>query len=163
MCALYGSSRDISLFRNISRELMHNIIEQEIGYYKVQLDVTETNIYGESQEKSYIGPVLLKCLIDKNPQQTANQEYGPDKTRDLTVRFLRDDLVPYNLVPEVGDVMLWNNDYFEVDNVIENQLVVGKDPSYAISQHLSDFGSSFSILVNGHYTRPEKLNIERVR
>lgn len=163
MCALFGKSRDISLFRTISREVVNDIIEQEVGYYKVHLNSTETNIYGESQEKSYIGPVLMKGLITRPDQTATSGDQGPDRFRDITVAFLRDDLLPYNLVPEIGDVILWNKDYYEVDNLIENQLVLGKDPNYAISNHLGDFGSDFSIIVNCHYTRPEKLNIERIR
>jgi hypothetical protein len=62
MCALYGKSRDISLFRTISREVVNDIIEQEIGYYKVYLNSTKANIYGESQDKSYIGPCIIKMF-----------------------------------------------------------------------------------------------------
>jgi hypothetical protein len=163
MCALYGKSRDISLFRTISREVVNDIIEQEVGYYKVYLNSTKVNIYGESQAKSYVGPVLLKCLIIRGDQSSTAQDYGPDRNRDLTVAFLRDDLIPYELVPELGDVVLWNKDYYEVDNLVENQLIVGKDPNYAITNYLDQFGSDFSIILNCHYTRPEKLNIEKVR
>jgi hypothetical protein len=163
MCALYGKARDISLFRTVSREVVNDIIEQEVGYYKVFLDGTSSNIYGESQEKSYVGPVLLKCLITRGDQTATSGDPGSDRFRDLTVAFLRDDLLPYKLVPEIGDVLLWNKDYYEIDNIVENQLVVGKDPNYAITNYLDEFGSSFSIIVSGHYTRPEKLNIDRVR
>ena len=163
MCALYGKFRDISLFRSISREVVNDIIEQEIGYYKINLNVTNANIYGESKEHSYIGPILLKCLINRSDQNTISEDKGQDRFRDINIAFLRDDLIIYNLLPEVGDVVLWNNDYYEIDDLIENQLIVGKDPNYAITNYLSDFGSDFSIIVKGHYTRPEKLNIERVR
>ena len=161
--ALCGKPRDISLFRTVSREVVNDIIEQEVGYYKVYLNSTKVNIYGESQAKSYVGPVLLKCLIIRGDQTSTTQDYGPDRNRDLTVAFLRDDLIPYELVPELGDVVLWNKDYYEVDNLVENQLIVGKDPNYAITDYLNQFGSDFSIILNCHYTRPEKLNIEKVR
>ena len=161
--ALYGKARDISLFRTVSREVVNDIIEQEVGYYKVYINATEINIYGESQEKSYVGPVVLKCLIIRGDQTSTSGDQGPDRFRDLTVAFLRDDLIPYELVPELGDIVLWNKDYYEVDNIVENQLIVGKDPNYAITNYLKDFGSDFSIIVNCHYTRPERLNIERVR
>ena len=36
--ALYGANRDISLFRHLNRELLNNIIEQKVGYYKIILD-----------------------------------------------------------------------------------------------------------------------------
>ena len=46
--ALYGTKRDISLFRHVNRELMGNIISQECVYYKFKLDETKVNLYGES-------------------------------------------------------------------------------------------------------------------
>ena len=46
--ALFGSSRDISLFRNISRELMADIISQEVVFYKCNITDTKVNMYGEA-------------------------------------------------------------------------------------------------------------------
>ncbi len=161
--ALFGSNRDISLFRHISRELVNNIIEQQVGYYKVNLTKTNTNIYGESLEKFYNDPVLLKCLITRQDQTYEDSDNGPDINRSMDFAFLRDDLILYNVYPEDGDVILWNNDFFEVDNMKENQLVVGKYPEYSYTDDVQEFGSSWSIVVGAHYTRAEKLNIIRER
>ena len=161
--ALFGGSRDISLFRHINKELINNIIQQSVGYYKVNLDKTSSNLYGESLTKTYNDPVLVNCLIERTPQTWTETEFGTDITQDITVRFLRDILVDINLVPEVGDIMLWQEDYYEISGTIENQLVVGKDPSYSYSSDTNDFGSSISIIVNAQMVRPEKLGLTKER
>jgi hypothetical protein len=176
--SLFGANRDISLFRHINRELLNDIIEQKVGYYKIVLDRSIPNIYGESLKKIYNDPVLLNCLIERGDTNPLTNEFGMDVTRNIKCRFLRDDLAgidlstelgpdargfAYNIVPEVGDVVLWNNDYYEVNNVNENQLIVGKDPGYSYSDNTNDFGSSWSIIVECFYVRPEKINIAQVR
>ena len=66
-------------------------------------------------------------------------------------------------MPEVGDLLLFRNNFFEIDNKNENQLILGKDPDYAISTETVDHGTSFSILVNAHMSRVEKLNLVPLR
>jgi hypothetical protein len=177
--SLFGTARDASLVRHIGRELVNNIIEQQVGYYKINLAQTTTNMYGESNgSKIYYDPVLINCIIERTPPTWTTDSFGPDTKQDLTVRFLRDDLAgidlsielpeggrgyAYGVVPEVGDIMVWQNNYYEVDGTIENQLFVGKDPNYSYSTDNDNFGSSISIIVNAHYTRVEKLGIEKDR
>ena len=177
--SLFGTARDASLIRHINRELINNIIEQQVGYYKIDLTKTTSNMYGEANgTKIFHDPVLISCLIERTPPTWETDSFGPDVKQDLVVRFLRDDLAgielstelsdggkgfTYGIVPEVGDVMLWNNDYYEVDGTIENQLFVGKDPSYSYSTDNDNFGSSISIIVNAHYTRSDKLGITQDR
>jgi len=161
--ALFGGSRDVSLFRSINKELINNIIQQSVGYYKINLDRTTSNIYGESLKKIYNDPVLVNCLIERTPPTWTETEFGADITQDITVRFLRDILVDIQLFPEVGDIVLWQDDYYEVDGTVENQLVVGKDPTFAYDSDVSDFGSSISIIVTAHFIRPEKLGIDKNR
>jgi hypothetical protein len=161
--ALFGGSRDVSLFRSINKELINNIIQQSVGYYKINLDRTTSNIYGESLKKTYNNPVLVNCLIERTPPTWTETEFGADITQDITVRFLRDILVDIQLFPEVGDIVLWQDDYYEVDGTVENQLVVGKDPTFAYDSDVSDFGSSISIIVTAHFIRPEKLGIDKNR
>ena len=50
---LFGGSRDISLFRNMNKELINDIIQTEIGYYKLSLEDNPSNVYGETQGKIY--------------------------------------------------------------------------------------------------------------
>ena len=161
--ALYGRNKDVLLFQGLNTELLHRIIEQQVGYYKPQLEDTPSNIYGEAQNKTWIGPVLLKCLLERGDQTPVNDDFGVDRDRTLTARFFRKDLVDANVVPEIGDVILWNEDYYEVDNLVENQLVVGKDPSYPYSDTVDNFGSSHSIIVECHYTRPERIGLKEQR
>jgi hypothetical protein len=161
--ALYGGSRDISLFRHINKELINNIIEQQVGYYKISLDKTSSNLYGESLNKTYNNPVLVNCLIERTDQSWNETDFGPDVTRTINVRFLRDILVDIQLVPEVGDVVLWHENYYEISALVENQFIVGKDPSYSYSDNITDFGSSLSIIVTAQYIRPEKLGLKQER
>lgn len=161
--ALFGQRRDISFFRHVSRELMNRIISQEVGYYKLVLDKTPINSYGESKDKRYYNPVLLTTIIDRNNQNSDEQEYGATTSFDKRFRFLRDDLIEIGLYPERGDIVMYNEDYYEVDNVIENQFIVGKVPEYSLQSDLEKFGSSWSIICECHLTSISKLNLVKNR
>jgi len=138
--ALFGGARDVSMFRGISRELMWDIIVQECALYKFRLEETNVNIYGEAaDEKYYKAPVLFNTLIERQDQNSPESDMGIDFTAGRTFKFLRDDLVDAEVVPQVGDIMWYENGYYEIDNVINNQLFVGKDPDYP---NLDDDGNN---------------------
>ena len=161
--ALFGGSRDISLFNSINKELINDIIQTEIGYYKFALEKTTSNVYGESMGKMYYEPVRIACLIQRDDQSWSSDEFGSDIDQILNFRFLKDILKDINLVPQVGDILLFRNNFYEVDGTIENQLILGKDPDYAISTGTTDFGNSHSIVVSTHQSRVEKLNLIPLR
>jgi hypothetical protein len=160
---IFGSQNDFKLFVNINRELLSDIVEQEILYYKMSLEQTQVNIYGEGQEKVFWSPVKLNCLIDRTDQQTNVDDFGPDLVRDVSFRFLRQDLKDANTFPEVGDTILWQEDYYEVDSIIENQLFLGKDENYNLTQYGPDFGGTLSIICICHLTRADRVGIIKQR
>jgi hypothetical protein len=41
---LFGSKRDFDLLVHINRELLKDVVEQEVGYYKLSLNDTQANI-----------------------------------------------------------------------------------------------------------------------
>jgi hypothetical protein len=157
--ALFGTIRDAAMQIGVAHEFVNNVVTQQIGYYKVVLPDTQPNVYGEALVKSYIGPVLLNCLIVRGAFATVIDDFGPDSRRDVGFRFLKVDLEGANVVPETGDVIMYNEIYYEVDNVNENQLFLGKDPAYVYSDGLGNFGASISILLDAHLTTPERLGI----
>jgi hypothetical protein len=184
--ALFGSARDISLFRHVNRELLADIITQQCSFYKYKLEETKVNIYGEAaEEKFYMGPVLLNCLIERTDQDYPETDLGTDFTWGATFKFLRDDLLNKmedfnadfsptnyqygaNLVPQVGDIIMYQDGYYEIDVTNANQYFMGKNPDYPndvnpINPGLEDFGSSISIICETHYVPADKLGITQER
>lgn len=161
--ALFGSRRDIRFFKGITKEVVENIVSTSIGYYKIVLGDTPVNVYGEALNKYYIGPVLINCLIERSDTTSSQTDVALDLNRSFKFRFFKDHLKDANVVPEIGDVVMWNETYFEVDNVIENQLIWGKDNEYAYQPGLENFGESFSIILEAHYASPDRLGINKNR
>ena len=163
--AYFGRSRDINMFSHINNELLSQIIEQKVGYYQIILEETPSNLYGENINKKFSGPVLINCLLERGAIESQNDDFGVDISRSLVVRFFKPHLILSNIVPQIGDIILWDEEYYEVDNVNENQLIVGKDPNYAYATDngLPDAGSSLSIILTCHYTRPEKVGLKEER
>jgi len=160
---LFGSNRDFDLLVNINRELLKDIIEQEVLYHKLSLEDLDVNLYGEALQKTYWNAIKMYCLITRGDQVYDVQEFGPDLGREASFAFIRQDLVDSNLVPEVGDIVEWHNDFYEVDTVRENTLFLGRDNSYNLSGHASGFGSSLSIIVDCHLTRADRVGLTEVR
>ena len=156
---LFGSNRDFDLLVNINRELLKDVVEQEILYYKLSLEDTLSNLYGEALDKSYWEPLKLNCLITRGDQVITSDDFGPDLSREASFAFIRQDLSDVSVVPEVGDIVMWHEDYYEVDTVRENQLFVGRDKTYNLDQYGTKFGSSLSIIVDCHQTRRERTGI----
>tara|TARA_B100001287_G_scaffold242650_1_gene218221 strand:+ start:227 stop:736 length:510 start_codon:yes stop_codon:yes gene_type:complete len=167
--ALFGTQRDVSLIRNINRELMGDIITQQCAVYKLNLEETRVNIYGESSgAKYYQDPVLLNVLLERGDQTYNSSDMGVDYTREVEFRFFRQDLVDASVVMEPGDIIMYYESYFEVDSIIDNQLFVGKDPRYPYNQNplnpgLEDFGANLSIICKTHYTPADRVQITRER
>lgn len=161
--ALFGTVRDAIMQIGVASELVNNVVTQQIGYYKIILPATQPNMYGEALVKDYIGPVLINCLIVRGDFTTVTDDFGPDSRREVDFRFLKQDLEYANVVPETGDIIMYNELYYEVDNTNENQYFLGKDPQYVYSAGLQNFGASISIILNTHMTSPERLGITQQR
>ena len=159
---LFGSSRDFNLMTKLSRELIRDVVEQEILYHKISLEDTDVNLYGEAMQKSYFNAVKLNCLITRGDQVVDIQEFGPDLGREASFAFIRKDLLEANVVAEVGDILEWHNDFYEVDTVRENQLFLGRDSGYNLASYANNFGSSASIIVDCHLTRADRVGISEV-
>jgi hypothetical protein len=167
--ALFGTQRDVSLLRHLNRELLWDIISQECAYYQFNYSDTKVNMYGEaSGAKYYRDPVLLNMLVERGDASSPTSDMGVDYERSMVFRFFRDDLVDANVIPQVGDIIMWYEGYWEIDNVNDNQLFVGKDPDYPYNENplnpgLENFGTNLAVICFGHYVPADKVQITRER
>jgi hypothetical protein len=171
--ALFGGSRDVSLFRKLNRELMGNIMSQEIVFYKCDVIETKTNMYGEASSGRVFGqPILLNSVIDVGDQTAPIQDDLVGFNWPVTFKFLRDDLVDANLVPEIGDYIMWQNAYWEIDNENIVQFFTGKDPDYPyydengnnpLNPGLQNFGYNVSVICLAHYVPADRVGIDKQR
>jgi len=160
--SLFGSRKDFGLITKMNRELLQDIIEQEVAFYKLALQETQSNLYGESLEKTFFTPLVMQCIITRGDQVYTTDDFGPDINRELTFAFLRDDFVDLNMVPEVGDIIMLSESYYEIDAVVENEFFFGKDPAYNYARS-DKYGKSISLRCATHLTRIDKLNIAQFR
>jgi len=160
--ALYAGERDIAFMRGINRELINDIVQSEVDIYKLYVEQTPTNIYGESDSKTYYTPFRIASIIKPADQTEDYSEFGPNYSQTAVFAFLRDDLKKYEILIETGDIILWNELAFEVDHVIENNYFLSRNPETNKTIG-SKFGWNVSIICNCHVSRKNRAQLEEVR
>jgi len=146
----YYSQRDINLVNQINAELMRDIIETLVVLFKIAPNETNTNIYGEAvaaEGKSFYSGVELSSIIDRGDISTDDEGFGPDRDQTVVFKFRELSLKDASFYPEVGDMILFNDRYHEVDNVVQEQLLGGQS------------NKSHSIICNTHYSKLSKINL----
>jgi hypothetical protein len=135
-------------------------------------------MYGEASEtKIYNGPFLLYTLIELPNQNFPTGEMGVDFDWKPTFRFLRDDLLTGSLgysnltediVPQIGDIILYQEGYYEITSAREDQYYVGKNPDYPndpnpLETDLNEFGYNVSIICDTIYIPADKVGLSKER
>lgn len=157
MCALFSGKRDVSLFRHLNKELINDIIDTEIYYYKIIIEDSKINLYGESSDKVFYNPVKIPTLITRNDKDAKFEEFGRDYDRTTNFAFLRDTLVELDIYPEVGDVIQWDNEYYIVDTTRGDQYFAGKNPETWDGG--TDHGYAVSIICETHVTKQSVIKL----
>ena len=146
----YFSQRDINLVNQFNAELMRDIIETYVVCFKICASETRVNMYGEAaptEGKSFFPGVELTALIDRADITTNDEGFGPDRDQSVVFKFRELALKDANFYPEVGDFILFNDRYHEVNNVVQEQFLGGQA------------NKSHSIICNTHYSRLSQINL----
>lgn len=159
--ALYGGKRDARLIASFNAEILNSVVDTEIEFFKLQADTSETNIYGESLSKSYYDSILIPCLVTKDEKSAVMDDYGHSYTRTASFAISRDILERSGFYPEAGDIIFWDNEYYEIDNIDANQYFTGKNPE--TWPNGSEHGYSVSVICNTHATRQTPIGIKNNR
>lgn len=159
---LFGSRSDARLINSITRELFHNYISNEVELYKLALNETEVNLYGESNNKTYFQPIRLFSNITKDEPSFNDTDAGMDMTQTLKFAFLKYDLIEKNAMISEGDIIKFDQRYYEVDNAFNTQYFMGRnDKTHLITTEGRDgaFGLDISVVAQTHLVRLSQINI----
>jgi hypothetical protein len=141
-------ARDIELFKSLARELVDDVIQNTIVLFKINMNETRVNIYGESLNKTWHPGVEVFALIDKEAETVRYEGFGADTDQNITFKLDRWMLEEKGIYPEIGDIINFNGGYFEINNTNEIQLVGGQ--TY----------NNFSVVCSTFMVSKSNLNIE---
>jgi len=150
--ARFVTQRDFEFIQHITRELIDETMDVAVVLYKIALDSVKVNIYGESTSKPRYTPVKVNAIVkyDKNVA-IRGEGFGSTVSQQATFRFARRMLQEVNTYPEIGDVIGYNSQYYEVHNITETQLIAGKP------------GFNTAIICEAHLTRRTSIDIEEMQ
>ncbi len=144
----FAIGRDIELFKSFAREVVDDVVQNTAVLFKVNLNETKINLYGEATNKTWYPGVELNVLINKSGQSAGYEGFGADTSQNIEFRFDRWMLEEKNTYPEIGDIIYFDQSYYEIDNTTEVQFVGGL-PS-----------NNFSVVCSTFMVRKSSLNIE---
>ena len=134
-----------------------NFAGMKVGYFKCDLDNTVANMYGESMEKWYYPPMEIKCLIERTALSYVDTEYGSDPTQNITISIPKLTVEQFNFTPEVGDIVVDRDRYYEVTSKDAQFYTAAGTPISAQSANAT--GNLIIYILNCSLTRMTRLNI----
>jgi hypothetical protein len=129
----------------------------KVGYFKYDLDNTVSNMYGEAVEKWYYPPMEVKCLIERSTLTHVDTDYGSDPTQNITVSIPKLTVQQFNFTPEVGDILVDRDRYYEVTST-DAQFYTAAGAPISV-QTANSTGNIIIYVLNCSLTRMTKLNI----
>jgi hypothetical protein len=141
-------TRDIEFFKGIARELVDDVVQNTIVLFKINMNETKVNIYGESLNKTWYPGVELYALYSKSPEDVVYEGFGPDMQQNITFKLDRIMCEEKDVYPEVGDIIFFDTSYYEIDNTNEIQFIGGNPDN------------NFSIVCETFMVSKSTLNIE---
>ena len=103
-------TKEIDLINELNEELIDDIIGQTVDIYKIRVDETNVNMYGETVDggaKTFEEGFRVNCLIMFNEPDVLTDEFGPDaKVVHIDVDPAEIGKVLQTDVPIVGDLKM---------------------------------------------------------
>ncbi len=179
--AKFFNARDINFIKLISEEVVDYVVEQAVTLFKMSVGESRTNLYGESLGKVYRQPANLMCIVDREVKNYQYEDFGPDATQLAEFRFNRQRLrthevpqirsingneIPADSIqntkygyPEIGDILEFNNDHWEIDKINESRFIHGTPSVWdPISKTWDD--ARMQLVAVAHLVRSSTVQIE---
>lgn len=126
---LFAGKKERDLVKQVNDELIERVIGQTILYYPIDLEASEFHpLYGEAIKKTFLPPVRVHALIEKEETDTTYTNYGIDKISNITVFFHKRRLVEdQDLWVREGDFIQYDGQLYEISNLNQPRYLFGQD------------------------------------
>lgn len=124
--AIFRSKRDIAFFERIASELIEKVVGEKFTYYPISLKLSQTDFYGETKEKIVDPPVNMYGIINWGKQDIKTTEFGQDIVYNISIFVLENYLVRVSVKPKEGDMIEYDNRFFEITKIEEPRQIFGK-------------------------------------
>lgn len=182
----FYNANDLNFIKSIAEEVVDYVVEQAVTLFKVSVGETKTNLYGESLGKVWYQPADLMAIVDREPPGVNYEgEAGADRIQSVEFRFnimrlrtetlprfrdINGTLIPADAIqntqygyPEIGDVILFDESYYEIDNIRRTNLIGGSPKIYNKTTNEFEDARMF-LIATSHMVRRSQIQIEdRVR
>lgn len=176
------NANDLNFIKSISEEVVDYVVEQALTLFKVSVGETKTNLYGESLGKVWYAPANLMGIVDREPiGLNFEGGAGPDRVQSVEFRFnimrlrtqtlprfrdINGNLIPADAIqnteygyPEIGDVIFFDESYYEIDNVRNTALIGGQPKIYNKTSNEFEDARMF-LITTCHMVRRSQIQIE---
>lgn len=123
---MFFGERDLNVFKTVSKQLIQGVMDIEVLYFKLNVEQTIQNVYGQAKKgaggKKFNKSVKLHALIQHEPQ-VLDYSQTLKYARIAIFKFLITTLQDHNIYPQVGDVIGWSREFWEITKVTQQQLI----------------------------------------
>lgn len=124
---LFICDQEIDFFNGIDKELIQEIVGQEITYYAVSDELTHSDdLYGEAMRKTVYTPVVISARVLYNDPQQSITGFSVDTTYSIEIYFHIYELTERGITPREGDFVKFGNNAYEIQKLTSPQIVYGQ-------------------------------------
>lgn len=126
---LFTGKKERDLVKQVNDELIERVIGQTILYYPIDMQASNFHpLYGEAIRKTYLPPVRVHALVNKEETDTTYSNYGIDKVSQITVHFHKRRLLEdQDLWVREGDFIQYDGQFYEISDLSQPRYLFGQD------------------------------------
>ena len=99
-------------------------MDVQVQYFKLNIKNMKTNVYGEAKHGliQVFKKVNLHCIVEHSAEQL---DFSQTVTysNNTIFKFLNSTLQQKNIVPQIGDIIMWNKQFWQITITTQQQLI----------------------------------------
>jgi len=114
---IFFSEKEKDFIISINKELLGDVMQQQIIYYAIDIKNTKANLYGESDSKIFKRPVKFWARIEYVSPETNYITTEAEREYSINVMMLWKYFEEAKVEPREGDFIQYNEVLFEIYSI----------------------------------------------